>query len=38
MSVTIQRQMEAIEKRLGFLATVGANATFVGLSARCGAS
>ena len=31
MSVTIQREMEAIEKRLGFLATVGANATFVGL-------
>ena len=29
--VTIQREMEAIEKRLGFLATVGANATFVGL-------
>src|ERR1044072_9061146 len=31
MGVTIQREMEAIEKRLGFLATVGANATFVGL-------
>ena len=31
MTVTIQREMEAIEKRLGFLATVGANATFVGL-------
>ena len=31
MSVTIAREMEAIEKRLGFLATVGANATFVGL-------
>jgi len=31
MSVTIQREMDAIEKRLGFLATVGANATFVGL-------
>ena len=31
MSVTIQREMEAIEKRLGFLATVGATATFVGL-------
>src|SRR5512140_3683442 len=31
MGVTIQREMEAIEKRLGFLATVRANATFVGL-------
>jgi biopolymer transport protein TolQ len=31
MGVTIAREMEAIEKRLGFLATVGANATFVGL-------
>ena len=31
MGVTIQREMEAIEKRLGFLATVGADATFVGL-------
>src|SRR5689334_24658217 len=36
MSVTIQREMEAIEKRLGFLATVGANATFVGLFGKIG--
>src|ERR1700755_344445 len=31
MGVTIAREMEAIEKRLGFLATVGATATLVGL-------
>jgi len=31
MSVTIQREMEAIEKRVGFLATVGSTAPFIGL-------
>jgi len=31
MGVTIQREMEAIEKRLGFLATVGSASPFVGL-------
>jgi biopolymer transport protein ExbB/TolQ len=31
MGVTIQREMEGIEKRLGFLATVGAICPFVGL-------
>ena len=31
MNVTIQRESEGIERRLGFLATVGATAPFVGL-------
>ena len=31
MSVTIQRETQGIERQLGFLATVGATAPFVGL-------